>query len=233
MKSIPNSIKSAVALSPRHRSVSLLLTLFATSAPSGAQTLLIDVLADGRVQSSGVLGETLFTDEERIITSRSGGSNISNGLFEFDLALVPAGVTITGVDLLIRTSGTVSQVGSNPAPVIFSAFRGNGMLELLDNSAPATEVVNQNFQGTVNNTDLDLSFTTVTPVQDLLDDADSTDFLTIRSETVNFVTFQVDSLESTATDAVAASLRITYVPEPSSAFLCLLGGAAMAVRRRR
>lgn len=190
---------------------------------------------DGRIQSSGVLGETLFTDGMTVRTSRSGGSNISVGLFEFDLSTIPAGSVITGADILLRTGGLVSQVGTNPAPVSFMAFSGNGMLDLLDFDAVATVLAEVDLRGTGNNADLVIPAGTLAPFQNALDDADPTDFVTLRTETVNFVSFQVDSLETTATDAVPARLRLTYtpVPEPASALLFLIGGLGMLAKRRR
>ncbi len=216
---------------------SVLAIMLVASSTVGAQTLTFNTIADGRVQSSGVLGKTLFTSQEGILTQRSGGNNISNGLFEFDLSSLPAGTTITGVNLLIRTSAGVSQIGgsTNPAPVRFSAFKGNGMLEIIDDEAVATLVANPNLRGTGNNTNLIVPFSTVSPVQAVINDADPTAYVTIRTETVDFVSFNVDSLESTSADAVAAQLQVTFtaIPEPSALALCLLGGAGFVMRRHR
>ena len=220
----------------RFRSLFIAASL-ATPSLTAAQTFTTSftTIDDGRIQSSGVLGETLFTDDLWISTLRSGGNNISVGLFEFDLSTIPAGSVITGADILLRTSSLVSQIGTNPAPVSFMAFSGNGMLDLLDFDAVATLLAEIDLRGTSNNTDLVIAAGSLTPFQNALDDTDSTDFVTLRTETVNFVTFQVDSLEATAADALPARLRLTYttVPEPASALLCVIGGLGLMARRKR
>ena len=52
------------------------------------------------------------------------------------------------------------------------------------------------------------------------------------SQTVNFVTFSVHSLETTFTGVTLPTLSITYIPAPATAAL-LLAGVLPAARRRR
>jgi len=207
-----------------------------TGSARAATIVQFDTIADGRVQSSGVLGQTLLTGEQNIHTGRSGGSNISDGLFEFDLSSLPAGATVTGAVLQFRTDSLISNTSST-ASVSFLGFTGNGVLEVTDESAAATQINLTDFAagvgGVANNTNLALTLSDLAPINAVLNDADTNDFFTVRSETVNFVTFNVDSLESTDVGALPASLLITYVPEPATAGLFALIPALLGRRRRR
>ena len=77
----------------------------------------ITTSADGRVQSSGVLGLDAVDDETSIQTHRSGGNNIRHGIFMFDLQDVPMGWEVGSAKLVLTNAGTVSNTGGNPIPI--------------------------------------------------------------------------------------------------------------------
>lgn len=214
-------------------------TLFSTSFLN-AQTIVVadfTTIADGRVQSSGAAGQTLFTAEEDISTLMSGPSNISDGLFEFDLSSLPSDAIITSAELLFRTAAVITNT-SGTAPVEFFGYTGDGIIEITDESAAATSIASVDFPTTIgNNESVTAAISNLSSIESVLTDANSDDFFGVRSETINFVDFRVDSLESTDLDAAPATLRLTFetstVPEPSS--LAMIGalGLGFLTRRRR
>ena len=109
----------------------LLLPIFFVGS-SRADTVTSDfmTIADGRVQSSGVLGQELFTSEEDVATRRSGNSNISDGLFEFDLSALPGDANLVSAEIIFRTAAAITNTNSS-AEVEFFGFTGNGSIELL------------------------------------------------------------------------------------------------------
>ena len=194
----------------------LIATLAAITAVSHfpnmilADTFEIVAIADATVESNGVNGQEILHDEESIRTSMSGGSNICDGLYEFDLSILPAGATITSATLNLRTSNLITNTNSE-SEVEFFVLTGNGVLEIADQGAAATSVATEIFAtGTPADTDLEVDFTSVAVLNSVISDGNSDDYLTVRTETENFVLFLVHSLESTDTAAVPASLTITF-----------------------
>ncbi len=175
-----------------------------------ADTMEIVATADARVMSAGINGQTFYGDEATITTSMSGGSNISDGLYEFDLSGVPDGATITAATLHLRTAAIVTNTQTE-APVEFFGFTGDGELELSDQAFSATTVALEILETPIAaNTDLGIDMTNLVPLNTVLSDASKDDFFTVRSETENFVLLRVDSLESIDADAVPATLEVTF-----------------------
>ena len=180
------------------------------SSPLHADTMEIIALADATVESNGVNGQEILPDAESIQTSMSGGSNIRDGLYEFDLSAIPAGATVESATLQLRTSQIITNTNGN-SPVEFFAFTGNGVLEISDQGAAATSFAMEVFAtGTPANTDIEIEFDSVAILNNILTDGNSDSFMTVRSETENFVLFRVHSLEATDSAAVPATLVVTY-----------------------
>ena len=175
-----------------------------------ADTIELVAIADATVESNGANGQEIVHDAERIRTSMSGGSNIRDGLYEFDLSILPSGATIESATLLLRNSDIISNT-NNESPVEFYVFTGDGTLEIADQSASATNVANEIFvTGTAAHTDLEIEFDDVSVLNSVINDGNLDDFLTVRSETENFVNFLIHSLESTNSQAAPATLVINF-----------------------
>ena len=183
---------------------------FQISVVANAETTDIFPTADATAQSNGAKGQKLVDDAETVQTSMSGGSAIRDGLFEFDLSLLPSGATVTAATLQFRTAQIITNTAAT-SPVEFYGFAGDGTLDLTDQSASATMIALEVFTtGVPNNTDVTIDLSDISVLNDILNDSNPDDFLTVRSETQNFVLFLVHSLEATSSDAAPAMLSVTF-----------------------
>lgn len=200
--------------------------------PPGA-SLPLAPSADGYVQFNGVLGYEVNTTSPIMGTVRSGNSNVRNTIYEFDLGAIPNGSIIDAVSLFVTTSQTLSNSGSQ-ASVSFVGFAGDGVVSTADheNEVAGTALATELFTvGTVSGTllEIDLGSAGVDLVRSLL----GSDLLTLRSQTVNFVSFAIASLEHPS--LASASLVVDYTPIPLPGALVLFAPAALGLwtRRRR
>ena len=215
-----------------------LLSVFGLPRIGFADIANIAASVDGAVQSSGVLGLSVF-DEVINRTLRSGGSNIRHSIYEFDLSTIPTGSTLNSASLNLTTAALISNTGS-VADVDFLAFTGDGTITTADFAESAIQVASEAFTaggaGPPSGTQLTVSFSNLSPLQSVIDDAGS-NFAAVRTETVNFVTLQIHSLENTGSfDVPTLNFDFTpaVVPEPTSLSMLVFAGVFTAsIRRRR
>jgi len=216
------------------RFLPLLVTLatIMCSLPAVAASIAVVATEDGAIQSSGALGLSLDVTDEQIRTIRSGPNNIRHGVYEFDLSVLPAGVLVTAAQLQLEAGGIVSNTSST-SPVRFVSFVGDGAVTLSDFDTPGDEQAQPSFASGASGVKAgDLLAINLLLPEAIQTMAPSGGFLTIRSETFDFVNFRVRSLESSAVGAMRPTLLVTYsVPEPKAAWL-FVGGWALVIRRR-
>lgn len=198
--------------------------------PPGAN-LSLSPNVDGYVQFNGVIGYEVNTDSSVLGTVRSGANNVRNSIYEFDLGAIPTTATIDAVSLFVTTSQTISNVGSQ-ASVSFVGFAGDGAVTIADheNTTTGTALATEVYAvGTASGTllEIDLGSAGVGLVQSLLGSA----LLTLRSQTVDFVTFNVASLEHPS--LAGAALSIDYTPIPLPGTLGLFAPAVLGLCARR
>lgn len=202
-------------------------------SPIGAATMVtIPASVDGYVQSSGVLGlSTSATNTETFIgTSMSGGNNVRHGIYEFDLGAVPDGSTITAATLQLTNSRFVSNTGGNPAPISIYGYTGDGLIATSDYDAAAPTIASQTLPlSTPTGSTIDFAFTDFSFVNAANNSGG--EVFGAGSKTISFVSFQVASLENGG--LAPPTLVVTYVPEPGSCSLILLGLAGVLGRRAR
>lgn len=208
------------------------LGLLSLTAVASADMATIPASVDGDVVYNGVLGFTVDDTDDRVSTSRSGGNSVRNGVYEFSLASLPSNATIQSATLKLMTIGLVSNTGPT-ADVGFYGYTGDGAVTDADHelNLAGTQVAAETYDtggaGVPIGTTLEIVLTDLTPLQDAVGSA----YFGIRSQTVNFVTFSVHSLETTNTAALVPTLEVMYVPEPSAAMLLGLGATALLRRR--
>lgn len=209
-----------------------LIGVISLTAAASADSVAIPASVDGDIISQGTLGFTVDDVDDRVITSRSGGNSVRNGVYEFSLASLPSNATIQSATLKLMTIGLVSNTGPT-ADLSFYGYTGDGAVTDADHqlnltaTQVATETYNTGGSGVPIGTTLDIVLTDLTPLQDAVGSA----YFGIRSQTVNFVTFSVHSLETTNTAALVPTLEVMYIPEPSAAMLLTMGALTL-IRRR-
>lgn len=194
-----------------------------SSTGMNAQAALIDLnpTADGDAQTFG--GDTVDTTDTKIDFSQSG-SNIRNGVLEFDLSSL-AGNIITGARLELTLTRFVSNAGSNPAQIDIFAYNGDGVVDISDYAASGTQVVNASTpQGGSAGDVRSFIFTDVTPLGDALT---AGGLLTLRIETDSFASIRFASLENT--NFSAANLNLEYSPVPVPAAVWLFGSGLIGL----
>lgn len=175
---------------------------------------IISASSDGFVQHSGSNGRSAATDSTEISTRRSGGNNIRHGLFEFDLRELyfPAGASIQSAFLQFELTQLISNT-QDEAEVAFYGYASDGVLDVSDFDTPsasdvnrvATEIFPARSLSPSVGTLLTVEFDHLASLTDALTQGER--YFTVRSETVNFVTFEVGALENVTT--VPPSLVIT------------------------
>lgn len=199
-----------------------------------AQTTILPAAVDGAVQSSGVLGLTVIDGGERNDTLRSGGNNIRQSIYEFDFSSIASNRVIEEAYLEFDTR-TVFNIGG-VAVFRIDGFVGDGVITTSDfdvfEAGGGTNLSDLLLVGADSSFEsLSLALTDFTPLQDAITNGDN--FYGLRTETNNFATIQVSSLENTV-GAAAPSLRLvlTPIPEPSVMSLAFLGCLGLFARRR-
>jgi hypothetical protein len=210
----------------------ILLGVLALSAVASADVISIPASVDGDVSYNGVLGFTVDDADDRVTTSRSGGNNVRNGIYEFSLGGLPADAIVQSATLKVTTAGLISNTGPT-ADVSFHGYTADGAITEADHAlnSAATLVASETYPtggaGVPIGTVLDIDLVDLMPLQDAV----GSDYFGVRSETVNFVSFSVHSLETGNSTAMVPTLEVTFVPEPSTALLAALG--MLGVLRRR
>lgn len=231
-----NLLKSLEAVQPLPMKKSLFLSVLsiACALPLGAQTTLLTAVADGAVQSSGVLGLSLVNDENNS-TTRSGASNIRQSIYEFDLSAlsIEANVVAAYFDFDTRL---LANIGTT-AVFRIDGYVGDGIVGTDDFDfleALGGDLLGEYSLVTADSTfrPLSLQLTNLAPLQAAITAGE--DYYGLRTETNNFATIQVSSLENTYGDAVP-TLRLVLepVPEPSTIGLLALGLLGLARRSRK
>jgi hypothetical protein len=179
-------------------------TTFLLVVPCTAQPIPLVTINDAGIQSSGVNGITVFDANESVQTSMSGGSNIRRGSFVFDLSSVPSGTTVSSAALRFVTTNLISNTAAT-ATVEFHGFASDNIIDDDDFDNPVstsgTLLANPTYATNLNGPDEGSPLT--------ISLAGGSDFFSVRSETFNFATFLVASLENTQ-DRAAAELIINY-----------------------
>ena len=179
--------------------VGLTLLFLATSA--SATEFNLPAFADGSIYDAGALGLSTDTTSSTVTVSRSGNSNIRHGVFLFDLTNIPENFNVQSLDFETTLSLGISNT-SDSALVEFHGFNANDTITISDYDSPpsnvgsrmaAVEFETSNTGVNLEDSPLQISFDT-TPIQSAIDRGD--EVFMVRAETVNFVTFQVHSLEN-------------------------------------
>ena len=191
-----------------------LFTVLFCGLQTSAQPIPIVVSVDAGIQSSGVKGITVFDSNPAVLTARSGGSNIRHGAFVFDLSSVPDSTSVTSAALRVVTTNLISNTQAT-ATISYHGYASDGTIDETDFGTPASQSSTLLAEPTYPTaaagpdagTPLTITLDNLTPLQQAI--TNGSDFFTVRSETVNFVTFSVASLENTD-DRAAVELIVNY-----------------------
>lgn len=196
---------------------------------ANAATFTLTPTADGDARVFG--GDTVDTTDTRISVAQSG-SNITNGVLEFDLTSIPDAAVITAARLDVELVSFTSNTGSNPAPIHIFGYNGDGSVTIGDYDAAATTMLSTTtpLGGSAGDV-ISFSLTTLTPLTAAL----SGNALTVRVETDSFATFRFASLENTVLNPakLVVTTQATVVPLPAGVPLLLSGLAALGWAARR
>ena len=215
------------------------LGVLTTGICSGqSMTVNISAITDGWVQSSGVVGLSTSDSDPMFSTSRSGGNNVRHGVYEFSLATIPTGVTITSATLKLTTSRFISNTGGNPGEISVYGFTGDGSITTADFGTDPNPAATTSFGSfpsgvgagsTPSGSILDFDFSELTSITAA--NASGSDIMGLRTQTISFVDFQIAAMEHPT--LTGPTLEVTYIPEPSSVLLLTLAGLAGLKHRRR
>ena len=217
-----------------HYVLGLLCTLIA--GETVASEIRISAFADGTIKSAGVLGVSADTTSVSTLTARSGGSNINHAVYLFDLSAIPRSETIESASVELTTASLISNTNDTAAVKIYG-FGSDETIRPNDFDQPASEasllLATETFPtGATNsppiNTVLTIPFTNLSPLE-ITRSGNQT--LMLRSETENFVTFRIHSLENEL-DQRGATLVVKTVPEPDSSLFFAAIISIACLRRR-
>ena len=176
--------------------------LIATIHAASADKFSIPTISDGEIRSAGALGVSAETSQSSIQTLRSGNSNIRHGAFVFDLSSIPNNAAINSVDLQLTLAGLISNI-SETATVEFHGYASDSVVNAVDfdspASGPSTLLASETFP--TGEASPSIGSTITVPLstnlfENLVQSSDP--YITLRSETVNFVALNVHSLENVA-----------------------------------
>ncbi len=203
----------------------------ATVLAGGVSRLGIQPTTDGLVTFDSELGYSVEDQSDRIRADNSGPNSVRDGVFEFDLSVLPADAQILGANLQITTADVITAPGMQ-AHVFYFGFAADGQIGGDDHrdNTPGVYLADERYDagpaGVPAGVQLTVAFNDIAPLQAVLDDGR---FFGVRIQATEGVVLDVHSIESALADARPV-LNVSYVPEPA-ALLLLVGGTALLRRR--
>jgi len=213
----------------------LAAALLCTAVMSSAATLELTPAVDGYVEFNGGTAYGSTDSGNFTVTRRDGINNVRNAIYEFDLTGLPDGSTIDAVRLYLTLNSAIQNTAGGNANITFVGYAGDGAVTESDhqNTTAGTTLTSEEFVvGTLAGTllEIDLGAASLSLIESLLPG----EMLTLRTQTVDGVTFNIASLENAA-GLFPALLAIDYTPVPLPGALGLLAPAIFGlwVSRRR